>query len=335
MNRRQAIKQGSISALALASPTPFMTLLAHHKMNHDNTFETIIIGGSYSGLSAAMTLGRSLRKVLVIDSGLPCNRQTPHSHNFLTQDGATPHAIASLAKSQVLEYPTVTFLEDLALEGRKTDNLFYIRTQSGQEFSAPKLVFATGVKDIMPAIDGFSDCWGISVVHCPYCHGYEIRHKKTGIIANGEKALHLAPLARNLSNDLSIITSGKADFDAEQLANLHEHGIRIIEKEILAIEHKNGYMKQLVFKDDSKEAFDATYAAVPFTQHCDIPEILGCELNEQGYVQVDMMHKTNLEGVFACGDNTSRMRSVANAVATGNMVGAVINMELSNAEFEM
>jgi len=322
-----------MAALAFTTPFPLQNLSSFYHMKNSNTFETIIIGGSYSGLSAAMTLGRSMRHVLVIDSGLPCNRQTPYSHNFLTQDGVKPQEIASLAKSQVLQYPSVSFLEDLALEGHKSEGLFHIRTQSGQEFSAPKLVFATGVTDLMPEIEGFADCWGISVVHCPYCHGYEIRHKKTGIMANGEKALHLAPMARNLTDKLSILTSGKADFNAEELAKLQQNNIRIIEKEVSAIEHSKGYLSHIVFSDGSKEAFDATYAAIPFSQHCDIPEKLGCELNDQGYLQVDMMHKTTVDGIFACGDNTTRMRSVANAVASGNMVGAVINMELSNAQF--
>ncbi|WP_240964556.1 NAD(P)/FAD-dependent oxidoreductase [Flavivirga algicola] len=302
-------------------------------MNTTKNFEVIIIGGSYSGLSAAMALGRSLRNVLIIDSGLPCNRQTPHSHNFITQDGATPHEISQKAKSQVLKYDTVNFIEDKAVKAKKTGNTFHVLTASGKEFEAKKLIFATGIKDIMPSIKGLQDCWGISVVHCPYCHGYEIKNKKTGIIANGELAFHLAPMVKNLTNSLTILTSGKADFSPEQISKLKKNNIEIIEKEILEIEHLNGHIKNVVFDDNSKEPFEATYAALPFKQHSDIPELLGCELNEQGYIQVDMMHKTTVEGVFACGDNCTRLRSVANAVASGNMVGAIINMELSNEQF--
>ncbi len=296
-------------------------------------FEVIIIGGSYSGLSAAMALGRSLRTVLIIDSGLPCNRQTPHSHNFITQDGATPSEISQKAKSQVLEYNTVHFAEDKAIKGIKNDHGFTIHTESGKKFNAKKIVFATGIKDIMPEIKGLSDCWGISVVHCPYCHGYEIKNKKTGIIANGETAFHLAPHSRNLTDSMTILTNGKAEFNSEQLSKLEKNNIHIIEKEIIEIEHDNGHINNVIFNDNTKEHFEAAYAALPFKQHCDIPELLGCELNEQGYIEVDMMHKTTIEGVFSCGDNSSRMRSVANAVASGNVVGAVINMELVNEQF--
>ncbi|SEL43247.1 Thioredoxin reductase [Aquimarina amphilecti] len=302
-------------------------------MNIPKKLDVIIIGGSYSGLSAAMALGRSLRNVLIIDTSKPCNQQTPHSHNFITQDGATPNEISQKAKSQVLKYNTVHFINDRAIKGMKTNNTFHILTDSGKEFEAKKLIFATGIKDIMPTITGFSDCWGISVVHCPYCHGYEIRSKKTGIIANGEKAFHLAPLISNLTNDISILTRGKTGFNPEQLSKLKKNNIKIVEKEISEIEHEQGNIKNVIFNDGSKESFEATYAVLQFKQSSDIPELIGCELNEQGYITVDQMHKTTIEGVFACGDNCSPMRSVANAVASGNIAGAVINRELANEQF--
>jgi len=333
MNRREAIKQGSIAALALSLPIPLTSFSTYDDMNARKQFEVIIIGGSYSGLSAAMTLGRSMRDVLIIDSGLPCNRQTPHSHNFITHDGSTPAEISRKAKSQVLKYDTVHFLEDKAVKAKKAEHSFFIRTESGREFEAKKIVFATGVKDIMPKIKGLSECWGISVVHCPYCHGYEIKNKKTGIIANGETAFHLAPMVKNLTDELTILTNGIAEFKQEQLSRLNNNNIRQVEKSIAEIEHENGHIRHVVFSDGSKEHFEATYAALPFKQHSDIPELLGCELNEQGYIQVDMMNKTTIEGAFACGDNTTRIRSVANAVASGNMTGAIINMELSNEQF--
>src|SRR5688500_15844678 len=130
-------------------------------------YDVIIIGGSYAGLSAAMALGRSLRQVLIIDSSKPCNQQTPHSHNFITQDGETPKGIAEKAKAQVLKYDTVKFYNGIATEGTKTENGFEIKTQSGGRFTSKKLLFATGVKDQFPDINGFAECWGISVLHCP------------------------------------------------------------------------------------------------------------------------------------------------------------------------
>ncbi|MFD3001269.1 NAD(P)/FAD-dependent oxidoreductase [Pontibacter toksunensis] len=302
-------------------------------MTDNHNFDVIIIGGSYAGLSAAMALGRSLRNVLIIDSGLPCNRQTPHSHNFITQDGEKPGTIAAKAKAQVLNYNTVKFHTGLAVSGEKIENGFEITTQKGEAFKAKKLIFATGIKDIMPSIKGFSECWGISAIHCPYCHGYEFRNQKTGIMANGEKAFHIASLVNNLTNSVTVLTSGKADFNAEQLAKLNKHNIKVAETEITEIEHENGHIKNVVFSDGNKLDFTAVYAAVPFTQHSDIPVSLGCELTEQGYIRVNNFQKTTLEGVFACGDNTAMMRSVANAVYSGNLTGAMVNKELTDEQF--
>lgn len=296
-------------------------------------FDVIIIGGSYAGLSAAMALGRSLRTVLIIDSGLPCNRQIPHSHNFITQDGEKPAVIAAKAKEQVLKYDTVQFLDSLAVKGKKNENDFVITTQSGEEFTAKKLIIATGIKDIMPDIKGFSACWGITVVHCPYCHGYELRDQKTGILANGMKALHLASLVNNLTKDITIFTGGEAKFTPQELEKLTENDIKIVESNITELQHENGQVRSVVLADGLQLKFDALYAAVPFTQHSDIPDSLGCNLTEQGYISIDNFHKTTVKGVFACGDNSGMMRSVVNAIYGGNFAGAMVNMEITEEQF--
>lgn len=298
---------------------------------HD--FDVLIIGGSYSGLSAAMALGRSLRNVLIIDSGLPCNRQTPHSHNFITHDGKTPAEISTLAKQQVEKYGTVKFFKGHAIRGTKTETGFQVETQAGEIFNGKKLIFATGIKDLMPDIEGFAECWGISVVHCPYCHGYEIKNEITGILANGDSAMHLAELLTNLTGRLRIFTNGKATFTQDELGRLKKHDIQVIETEIVRIEHSDGQVHDLIFKDYSSASLKALYARVPFVQHSDIPENLGCDLTEQGFLKTDAMQQSTVPGVFACGDNTTPMRSVANAVAAGNLAGAAVNRQLCQEQF--
>jgi len=291
-------------------------------------FDVIIVGGSYAGLSCAMALGRSLRRTLVIDGGRPCNASTPHSHNFITQDGKAPGEIASVAREQLAQYDTVQLIDDLVTGAERTDAGFEIVTQKGGRFISGKLVFATGIRDQLPDIPGFADCWGISVVHCPYCHGYEYRDRRTAIWAMGDTGFHLASLVNNLTKDLTVLTNGKPVFTGEQLDKLRKRSIPVIAREIAAIEHKKGILEYVVFKDGVKMAFDALYARLPFVQHTDLPVMLGCELTEQGYLKVDSSQQTTVPGVYACGDNASGMRSVANAVASGNMTGAMVNMEL-------
>ena len=291
-------------------------------------YEVIIIGGSYSGLSAAMALGRSLRKTLVIDSGKPCNEQTPHSHNFLTQDGKSPKEIAESAQKQVSEYETVHFHKGKAIDAKKSENSFEITTEKGEKFYSKKLIIATGLVDEVPDIKGFKESWGISLIHCPYCHGYEYKGKKTGIIANGDKAVHISSLVKNLTEDVTILTQGKSNFTEEQIEKLKRNNIQIIEHEISELKHDNGIVESIIFSDQTEMKFEAVYGAFPFHQHSDIPKNLGCEFTEFGHIKTDHFQKTNIPGIFVCGDNSSMMRSVSNAVMTGNVAGAMVNMEL-------
>jgi thioredoxin reductase len=302
-------------------------------MTGEKSYDVIIIGGSYAGLSAAMALGRSLRKVLIIDGGEPCNRQTPHSHNFITHDGSTPKAIAMQAKEQVLKYDTVTFLTGMAVSATRHDKSFDVQTAAGDTFFSRKLLFTTGIKDQFPAIEGFAECWGITAIHCPYCHGYEVRHERTGIMANGDIGYEFAKLISNWTKDLTLFTNGKSILTPEQTAKLQQHNIPIIETEITAFEHTNGYLNQVRFKDGATLSMKAVYSKLPFVQHCEIPMQLGCALNEQGYLTVDNFYKTTVPGVFAAGDNTVQMRAVSLATASGGFAGAVINKELVDESF--
>ncbi len=296
-------------------------------------FEVIIIGGSYAGLSAAMALGRSLRKILIIDHGKPCNRYTPHSHNFITHDGAEPAVIAEKAREQVLRYETVTLMETTAVAAKALDEGFEISIKDGTKLNARKLIFATGLEDIFPDIEGFADCWGKTIIHCPYCHGYEFRGKKTAIWAEGDRAFHLTSLVHNLSEEISLITQHQKALHQEQLDRLNNHNIVLIDKAVQSVIHENGMIQKLVFEDGQAIRFDAVYAALPFKQQTDLPQQLGCLMTDMGHIQTDAFQKTAVPGIYACGDNSSMMRSVANAVYTGNLAGAMVNNELCQESF--
>lgn len=298
----------------------------------NKNFEVIIIGGSYAGLSAAMSLGRSLRNVLIINEGKPCNSQTPYSHNFITHDGKVPKEIASLAKADVEQYKTVEFYNGSVTKLIKSADGFEVKLSSGERFHAKKIILASGIKDIMPDIPGFAECWGISVLHCPYCHGYEIKNEVTGILANGDMAFEFSKLIFNMTKKLTLFTNGKCTLTKEQVEKLKTHGIGLNEDEIKSIEHENGRIQRIIFKNGNTVALKALYAKIPFEQNIDVSDF-GGELTDQGFIKVDFMQKTSVPGIFACGDNVTMMRSVANAVAQGNLTGAMVNKELSDEEF--
>lgn len=332
-SRRSFLKQTSLGLSAMLLPDLNSNQRLFKKMDSNKSFDVIIIGGSYSGLSAAMALGRALKSVLVIDDGNPCNAQTPYSHNFLTNDGKKPTEIAELSRKQVGKYDSVKFRHGWAKSGVKIDGGFEIELGSGETFRGKKLVFATGIKDLLPGIPGLADCWGISVIHCPYCHGYEVKNEKTGILGNGDGGFEFARLISNWTTDLMLFTNGESRLNKEQMDKLNQHNIKVVERLIDRFEHVNGHVHHIVFKNGEREPIKAIYAPSPFEQHCKIPEALGCELTEDGYLKIDHMQETTVRGVYAAGDNASKMRTVANAVSMGTVAGISISKKLIQEAF--
>ena len=295
--------------------------------------DVIIIGGSYSGLAAGMALGRSMRQVLILDSGNPCNRQTPHSHNYLTQDGKSPVEISTLARQQVEAYPTVRPHHALVTSATRSANEFVVGTARGEKYQAKKLILATGIKDILPPIEGFSECWGISILHCPYCHGYERRNQNTGVLGNGEKGYEFLSLISHWTNKLTLLTDGTSTLTADQRSKLLQNNITVVETRIEKLEQMDGQLQRVLFSDGSSIALQVLYAPRPFEHHSNLAVTLGCEITADGYIRTDATQRTNVPGIYACGDHVTHIRTVANAVATGTTAGMMLNKEMIFEEF--
>ncbi|MFD1140111.1 NAD(P)/FAD-dependent oxidoreductase [Larkinella insperata] len=298
------------------------------------SYDVIIVGGSYAGLSAALVLGRSLRTVLVLDSGQPANRQTPHSHGFLTRDGETPAQLAAIARQQALAYPTVQLREATATRAERRADGFSVTVDTGETVTARRILLATGLKDILPDLPGFAECWGISVLHCPYCHGYEVRNKTVGIMGNGHTGFEMAKRIQHWNPGLTLFTNGPSTLTDEQTAQLTQHGISIVETPIVAFQHQHGHLQALTLADETAFPIDALYAHPTLLQTCDLAEQLGCELDEKGMVVVGEAGKTSVAGVFAAGDTHTMMRQVLIAAHNGMKAAVGINVELIEEEFE-
>ncbi len=299
----------------------------------DKRYDVIIVGGSYAGLAAAMALGRALQKVLVIDEGKPCNAPTPYSHNFLTNDGRPPAEIAAVAKDQVMKYPGVQFNIGKVIGATQEADGFGVDVLSGEKFHADKLVFATGIRDILPNIDGLHACWGKSGLHCPFCHGYEVRGKRTGVLLNNEKTVEFVKMIANWTKDLTLFTNGKTNLSTDQRSLLLRMGIEVIEKRIQEVKQESGQIYEISFSDGTCFALEVLYAPSPFEQHSALPAELGCAMTADGYIQIDEQYETSVKGIYAIGDNASRMRTVANAVAMGTMAGMGLVKKLVEGRF--
>ncbi|MDY0903556.1 NAD(P)/FAD-dependent oxidoreductase [Pedobacter sp. CFBP9032] len=296
-------------------------------------FDVIIIGGSYAGLSAALTLGRATRKVLIVDSGKPCNRQTPHSHNFLTHDGEKPADISAKAKAEVLAYPNVKFTDGNVDQARKIMDGFEVVLETKETFSSRKILLSTGLKDTLPAIKGFAECWGITVIHCPYCHGYEVKNEKVGLMMNGDHAFEMAKMISLWNSDLTLYTNGESQLTAAQMEKLTAKSIKIIEDEIIEIEHHHGILENVVLSKGDKIALKALYARSEVSQHQAFYTQLGFELTEFNTIKINEQQETTAKGVYAAGDCTTLMRSLSVTNASGAMAGVMINREMLAEDF--
>jgi thioredoxin reductase len=302
-------------------------------METEELLDVLIIGGSVAGLSAALTLGRSRRRVLVLDSNRPCNRQTPHSHSFFTRDGETPQRLLAIGREQLQAYPTVSVQKALVTQVERVEHGFRLITEAGQTFVGKKLLLATGLTDQLPAIPGFAESWGISVLHCPYCHGYEVRDEPLGVLANGAAGFDFTRLLHQWSTDLRLFTNGPSELTAEQTAHLAARNVRIIETSITEIEHRAGQLQHLCLSNGERIPLTALFARVPFTLSGGFHDQLGCELTEQGLIRVDDFGRTTVPGVSAAGDNSNMMRQVSTASANGSKAGALLNRDLVEEEF--
>ncbi|MFB3306770.1 NAD(P)/FAD-dependent oxidoreductase [Pseudomonas sp. AMR01] len=281
-------------------------------------YDVIIVGGSYAGLSAGLQLARARRNIVVIDAGQRRNRFAATSHGFLGQDGQPPQVIAAEGRSQLMEYPTVTWVQDSALEALQQPDGFSIRTRCNGEYQARRLILATGVVDELPAIEGLEERWGKRVFHCPYCHGYELDQGRIGVLATSPLAMHHALMLPDWGTT-TLFTNEVFTPDAEQQVQLDRRGVTVESGKVRRI---SGERADVELDDGRVFSLDGVFT-MSRTRISPLAGQLGCELLEGptgAYVFTDDMRQTSLAGVFACGDTALAAGSVALAVGEG--VGA-------------
>ncbi|KAF2406543.1 Thioredoxin reductase [Pseudomonas antarctica] len=291
-------------------------------MMHD----VIMVGGSYAGLSAGLQLARARRKVLMIDAGQRRNRFAATSHGFLGQDGQAPAIIAAEGRSQLMEYPTVTWVQDSVVEAVAEQGGFRVRTQCNGEFKAKRLILATGVVDELPAIEGLQERWGTRVFHCPYCHGYELEQGRIGVLATSPLAMHHALMLPDWGTT-TLFTNGVFTPDAEQQAQLDRRGVAVQSTQVTRI---SGERADLELADGRVIALDGVFT-MSRTRISPLAAQLGCELADGptgAYLHTNDMRQTSVAGVFACGDTSLAAGSIALAVGEGVRAGVGAHFSL-------
>lgn len=291
------------------------------------TYDVIVIGGSYAGMAGALQLVRGRRKVAVIDAGIRRNRFAAHSHGLLGQDGKSPAAIAEEAKAQLLEYPSLDWIDGVALSVEKTGDLFSVTTDQG-ELIAKRLLLATGVSDTLPAINGLQDRWGRSVFHCPYCHGYELNQGPLGVLAVSEASFHQALLIPDWG-PTTLFTNNCFQPTEIQLEQLAARKVRLETETVTEIA---GEQSAIVKLENGRLVELAGLFVASLTKPASsIAYDLGCEFAESPvgfYVKTDELKQTSIPGVFACGDLGRAMGSVTFAIGDGAQAGFAIHRSL-------
>lgn len=295
--------------------------------------DAIVIGGSFAGHSAAMQLARARQQVLLIDAGSPRNRFADASHGFLGQDGRAPLAIMRDAACQLLKYPSAALLNVDAHKAARVDDGFVVRLGNGTEQRARRLVLATGVTDTLPDIPGMTERWGETVLHCPYCHGYEVRDHVLGVIANHPMSAHQAALIPDWGAAI-YFTQGLYEPEPEQAAVLARRGVRIERTPVVALIGDAPALHAAVLADGRKIEVAAVFTAPRTRQTSSIAEQLGCAFEDGPtgpFIRVDSWGLTSVEGVYAAGDATSPMHNATIASASGVLAGIGAHQSLARS----
>lgn len=293
-------------------------------------YEVIIVGGGPAGLSAALVLGRCRRKVLLFDTLQPRNRFTESMHGFLTRDGINPSEFLDLARKDLEKYE----LEIKNLRIEKVQCIaggFEVIDAANKKYYSKKILLATGIKDILPDINGIKEFYGKSIFHCPYCDGYELRDKGIAVYGKGNKAIGLAKAMLTWSKDLVYCSDGKKLKSTEEI-KLKSAGIRINTKKIRKLEGKNGKLQRIVFSDGEILEREAMFFNNGSAQQSEIAKNLNCHFTKKGVVLMDKMQHTNIKGVYVAGDCSRDMQLVIVAAAEGAKAGVAINIALAENE---
>lgn len=290
-------------------------------------YDVIIVGGSYSGISAGLQLARARRKILVIDAGQRRNRFANHSHGFLGQDGRDPGTIASEARAQLLAYPTVEWLSQPAVQAKTGNGGFVVTIENGEQFATRRLILATGVVDELPEVPGLSERWGQRVFHCPYCHGYELHGGQIGVLAASPLAIYHALMLPDWG-PTTLFLNEVFEPDADQLANLTKRGVTVVAEPVLSV---GGEQADVTLASGRVIKLAGLFTQPRTRMGSPLAVQLGCEL-EAGptgdFIKVNAMCETNMSGVFACGDAAIGAGNVAIAVGDGARTGCAAHQSL-------
>jgi len=287
--------------------------------------DVAVIGGGPAGLSAALMLGRCRRTVVVCDAGTPRNRASRALHGYLTRDGIAPLDFLQLARDEVALY-RVQYRRARVEHIRRRSNRFEVHLTRGNPLSCRKLLIATGVEENHPPLEGFAECYGLTVFHCPYCDGWEWRDRRLGVYGRNRVAAGLALSLRTWSPDVLLFTDGTARLPPAVRGTLRHEQVRVIEDRVERLHHTNGQLQAVECSEERLER-DALFFTTGQHQQATFAKALGCEFTPRGTVRTDRLGETCVPGVFVVGDASFDVQFAVVAAAEGAKAAVAINQQ--------
>ena len=307
---------------------------------HDSTYDVVIVGGGPAGLSAAIVLGRSRRRVLLLDDGDPRNARAHGVRGYLSRDGIAPLELLRLGREEAVRYGIelrCARAVSACMAGAPGDGgppLWEIALSSGSVARARKLLLATGVTDRLPNVPGIERWYGRGVYHCPYCDAYEHADQPLATLGITENAAGLGLALLTWSRDVTVLTQG-AELPAAILDRLGRNGVKVMTSpvaELTGTEGEHARLTGAVLQDGTRLRLGALFFSESRAQHSELPKLLGCELDARGEIPTDRMQHTDVHGLFLAGDNDGDVQFAIVAAAEGAKAAVAINLELQNED---
>lgn len=300
-------------------------------------YEVIVVGGGTAGLSAALVLGRARRRTLVVDAGEPRNAPAAHMQGYLSRDGMSPAEFLAVGREEIARYG-VDLVHDRAVDATR-DEGFAVRLAGGRTVRARQLVVATGLKDELPPVPGIAERFGRDVVHCPYCHGWEVRDQAFGVLASTAMSVHQALMVSQWSKDVTLFlhTVAEADLTDEDLRRLAAAGVRLVPGEVADLVVEDDRLTGVRLRDGRVHEREVVFVAPRAVPRTDLLARLGAELSETPfgtYPVIDGRGLTTVPGLWAVGNASGFAEQVVNAASRGYRAGAAINGELLMADLD-
>lgn len=292
-------------------------------------YDVVVVGGSFAGLAAAIYLARAHKAVCVLDTALPRSRFATASHGFFAQDGSAPQDLLATMRRQVAAYPTVQFINDAAarISGSAGDFHFVLSGGSGAE--GKRILLAHGISDILPDIPGLAQRWGKTVLHCPYCHGFEVSGHRLGVLNLSPAAVQQALLVRDWGPTV-FFTNGET-LDESDLSELERRGVEVEVEPIASLEGADDNLKAVRLVSGRRRAIDALFISPRYRLSCDLAQQLCCELQDLPLGQAIAVSETRMTttpGVFAAGDITRAMHNISFACSDGVMAAMAMHRSM-------